>query len=54
MTDPVGEYDHDEGTAGIGGFVYRGNDPLRSSRRAGDGGIMLSADTATSGKERKQ
>jgi hypothetical protein len=27
MTDPVGEYDHDEGTAGIGGFVYRGNDP---------------------------
>jgi hypothetical protein len=25
--DPMGQYDHDEGTAIIGGFVYRGPDP---------------------------
>jgi hypothetical protein len=25
--DPMGQYDHDEGTAVIGGFVYRGPDP---------------------------
>jgi hypothetical protein len=25
--DPMGQYDHDEGTATIGGFVYRGPDP---------------------------
>ena len=27
MRDPMGQYDHDEGTAVIGGFVYRGPDP---------------------------
>ncbi len=27
MRDPMAEYDHDEGTAVIGGFVYRGPDP---------------------------
>jgi hypothetical protein len=27
MRDPMGQYDHDEGTAAIGGFVYRGPDP---------------------------
>jgi hypothetical protein len=27
MTDPMAQYDHDEGTAAIGGFVYRGHDP---------------------------
>jgi hypothetical protein len=26
LTDPVAQYDHDEGTAIIGGFVYRGSD----------------------------
>jgi glucose/arabinose dehydrogenase len=25
LTDPIAEYDHDEGTAVIGGFVYRGS-----------------------------
>ena len=33
MIDPMGQYDHDEGTAVIGGFVYRGPDPrLRAIR----------------------
>ena len=27
MRDPMAQYDHDEGTAVIGGFVYRGPDP---------------------------
>ena len=27
MRDPMGQYDHDEGTGVIGGFVYRGSDP---------------------------
>ena len=27
MIDPMAQYDHDEGTAVIGGFVYRGPDP---------------------------
>jgi hypothetical protein len=27
MVDPMAQYDHDEGTAVIGGFVYRGPDP---------------------------
>ena len=27
MIDPMGQYDHDEGIAAIGGFVYRGSDP---------------------------
>ena len=31
--DPMAQYDHDEGTAVIGGFVYRGPDPrLRAIR----------------------
>ncbi|HEA70161.1 MAG TPA: hypothetical protein ENI07_25610 [Desulfobacterales bacterium] len=25
MNDPIAQYDHDEGTAVIGGFVYRGS-----------------------------
>jgi hypothetical protein len=33
MTDPIGQYDHDEGTAGIGGFVYRGDEPGLESLR---------------------
>ena len=33
MIDPMAQYDHDEGTAVIGGFVYRGSDPgLREIR----------------------
>ena len=27
MTDPMAQYDHDEGTAAIGGFVFRGDEP---------------------------
>lgn len=31
--DPMGQYDHDEGTAIIGGFVYRGSDPALADLR---------------------
>jgi hypothetical protein len=31
--DPMGQYDHDEGTAIIGGFVYRGPDPALQELR---------------------
>ena len=33
MVDPIAQYDHDEGTAVIGGFVYRGPDPELSELR---------------------
>lgn len=49
LVDPIAEYDHDEGEAVVGGFVYRGTDvPILSGRYVF--GDYIRSDTASEGR----